>query len=205
MLKNGSSYVILKDSLELGSGALVGFSFRTCSPQGVLFRQLGESTDLVKLSLSQAGGLILTIESGEERRLLEAGSNLADGAWHTVRLGVSPNLTTLCLSVDGSGPETECLPARTGPTVVSGGSTFTLSRLEAVQEILSNLNLAGPAGQLRVGSGLVGCIREGPGIRFTSERAVRDDFGVEWSHCFMPDTCQGRIKLLHLIMHLINL
>ena len=194
MLKNGSSYVMLKDNLRLNSGSLIGFSFRTCSPSGELFRQLGESTDLVRLSFSPAGGLVLTIESGDERKSLEAGSNLADGAWHTVRVGVSTNRTTICLSVDGSsGPETECTPARTGPTVVSGvASPVTLSRLEAAQDLLSALNLAGPASQLRVGSGLVGCVREGPGIRFTGERGVRDFFGVEWSNCILPDTCAGQ-------------
>ena len=193
MLKNGSSYVILKESLELNSGSLVGFSFRTCSPQGDLFRQLGdaESNDLVKLSLSPAtGGLVLEIATGDERRVLEAGSNLADGAWHTVRLGVSPNRTTLCLSVDGTGQETECLPARTGPTVVSGGnSAVTISRLENIQEVLSSLSLAG---RLRVGSGLVGCVRQGPGIQFMDDRAVVVAVGVEWAHCILPDTCTGK-------------
>lgn len=203
MLKDGSSYVRLKDRLELNSGSLVGFSFRTCSPQGDLFRQLGdeESNDLVKLSLSPATGgrLLLEIATGDERKVLEAGSNLADGAWHTVRLGVSPNRTTLCLSVDGTGQETECLPARTGPTVVSGGnSAVTISRLENIQEVLTSLRPA--AGRLRVGAGLVGCIRQGPGIQFKGDRAVIVAEGVEWAHCILPDTCTGKQSIYYKVV-----
>ena len=192
ILNNGSSYVILKDNLELTSSSLIGFSFKTCDASGQLFRQLSAQTDSVILSFSSTGGLILTIESGSERKSVEAGSNLADGDWHTVRIGVSANRTTLCLSVDASGPETECAPERTGPTVVSGANPLTISRIEAVQDLLTTLDLS--AGQLRVGSGLVGCIREGPGLRFTEDR-VRDNSGVEWDHCLLPDSCAGKYSL----------
>lgn len=194
LLKNGSSYVILTENLRLTQGTLIGFSFRTCLSSGELLRQIGNSNDLLTLSLTQTGGVLLTLESGEDRRSLEAGSNLADGTWHTVRLGVSLNLTTVCLSVDGVGPDTECTQPRTGPTVVTQTSETTVSRLENAETLLSSLNLSGSSSQVRVGSGLVGCLRQGPGLRFTEGR-VTDFSGVEWAPCVMPDTCAGGTRV----------
>lgn len=205
LLKNGSSYVILTDNLVLAEEALIGFSFRTCIASGELFRQIGKSNDLLTLSFSSSGGVLLTLESGEDRRSIETGANLADGAWHTVRLSVSSNRTSLCLSVDSAGPAAaECSQLRAGPTVVAAVPPTTAAaasvtpttqagqaRLNDVQQVLTSLDLSDSGtAQLRVGSGLVGCVREGPGLRFSGGR-VSSSVGVEWAPCVLPASCSG--------------
>ena len=189
--------MILSDNLRLSQGTLLGFSFRTCLSSGELLRQIGETNDLLILSLTETGGIRLTIERGDNRSSIESGSNLADGSWHTVRLGVSQNRTSLCLSVDALGPESECSQPNPGPAVVTEQSENTSIRLENAESILSSLNLSGTSSELRVGSGLIGCIREGPGLRFTEGR-VSDSVGAEWSHCTLPDTCTGKPDLVKL-------
>ena len=183
-LRDGSSYVILTDRLVLTPGTLIGFSFRTCLPSGQLFRQIGQSNDLLSLSFSEAGGLRLSLESGEERRTLVAGANLADGAWHTVRLGVSANQTAICLGVDGP-VEWEC-----GSTPESAPSS--VSRLEDAASLLTSLQLAGASSQLRVGSGLVGCLSQGPQLRFSAAN-IADSAAVDWSTCAFPESCTGQL------------
>ena len=189
LLTNGSSYIILSQNIQLTQGALIGFSFRTCLPSGELLRQIGESNNLFTVNFSEAGGVRVILEDGEDqRRVLEAGSNLADGAWHTVRIGVSPGRTSLCLSVDGVGLDIECTEPRTGPALVTPSSQPALTRLDAVESILAALDFSGASSQLRVGSGLVGCVREGPGLRLGG---VADSSGITWGPCLLPQTCAG--------------
>ena len=117
---------------------------------------------------------------------METGAGLTDGAWHTVRLAVAPGRTALCLSVDR---DEECDPPRPGPSVRNpGAGSGTSARLEGVEALLTRLNLTD---RVRAGGGLAGCLREGPGLRFTQEQV--ESHGVRWgSHCLLPPSCQGR-------------
>ena len=191
-LRSGASFATLASTLDLGPGSLLGFSFRTCQASGELLRQIGSSSDSVSLSLSSSGGLLLRLQRGEESREASVGEGLADGAWHTVRLGVAVGRSALCLSVDAApgSREAECLPPASGPSLVAPATLVPspLMRLEGVEALLSGLNLTG--GPLRVGGGVVACLREGPGL-LTSTGEVTDQAGVAWGPCLLPHTCDG--------------
>ena len=183
LLSRGSASISLSSSLQLRPGSLLGFSFRSCSSSGrLLGAGVGESR--VRLSLD-AGQLRLEVSRGQNlSRSLGVGADLSDGAWHTVRVGVAVGGTRLCLSVD---TDMECDPPRPGPSVLNTVEDESLvARLEDAAPLLASLSLPG----LQVGSGLVGCIREGPGLRFTTG-AITDQTGVTWGSCLLPDTCQG--------------
>jgi hypothetical protein len=49
--------------------------------------------------------------------------------------------------------------------------------------------------QLRVGAGLIGCVREGPGVRFTKASAPVNSVAVTWGRCYLPETCSGRTSI----------
>ena len=194
-----SSYVILTDSPRLGPGALLGFSFRTCLSAGELLRQIGLSQDTLILSLTETGALLLSLESaGGGRHSLQVGSGLANGAWHTVRLATAADRSAICLSVDATGGDTECGPRRTGPNIVMGNETTAASEDAAVRleegatGIIGALEIAARSSRLRLGTGLVGCIREGPGVRLSGRGKVNVFAGVEWGDaCLLPPSCTG--------------
>ena len=114
LLSRGSSFLSLSEPLVLRPGFLLGFSFRTCLAAGQLVTQHGSGADSLVLSLSRAGQLSLEVRAGEVTGQLVAGRDLADGGWHTVRLGVSPDQHRLCLSVDA---DVECNSPSPSPQV----------------------------------------------------------------------------------------
>ena len=68
--------------------------------------------------------------------------------------------------------------------------------------VLSDFNLevtSGGSPELIVGSGLVGCVREGPGVRFTrNDTSLVNSQHVRWGlgdNCLLPNTCSGKTKL----------
>ena len=188
LLSRGSSSISLSSSLQLRPGSLLGFSFRSCSASGQLLRA---EDSLASVQLSLAGGqLRLELSRGNLSRTLSVGAALSDGAWHTVRVGVAVGGARLCLSVD---TDIECDPPRPGPSVLNTGEDENLvARLDDAAPLLASLSLPG----LQVGSGLVSCIREGPGLRFTTG-AITSQTGVTWGSCLLPDTCQGGSLLSH--------
>lgn len=191
--RNGSSYVLLSDTIHLHPGSLLGFSFRTCHPSGELVRQVGSQSDFeLRLSLSPEGSVQLLLESGENRVQGSAGTGLADGAWHTVRVGVAPGTSTICLSVDTDSACEGDQEAHANIISVAA-EPITVTRIQAgVSQLLSTLNLHQGAfnPEVRVGAGLVGCIREGPELRFTTG-TVETSSGIDWRNCLIPETCQG--------------
>jgi Laminin G domain len=191
-LLSRSSYVILTESHRLSPGSLLGFSFRTCLPAGELLRQIGLSQDTFILSLTEAGSLLLVLETGATRHSLQVGGGLANGAWHTVRLVTAADRSAICLNVDG---DAECGPRRTGPSIVMAAgnesATTTSARLEEAAGIVAALEAAAGSAQLRLGSGLVGCVREGPGVRLSERGKVGSFAGIEWGACTFPPSCAG--------------
>lgn len=164
---NGSSYATLPEGLKLEPGSLIGFSFRTCLP-GELLRQNGDGLDELKLFLDAQGRLVLHIASDDVRSEAVVEAGLLDSRWHTVFLAVNPETNDLTVNVSNGG----------GSAVLSGSA-------------LRSLNLSSP--QLVVGSGMVACLREGPGVEF-SRRGV-SSAGVAWlapgQTCLLPSTCSG--------------
>ena len=83
-------------------------SFRTCSvDESELLRQVGESNDLLRLSLSASGNLKLTLETASgasTKEIVASEGGLNDGEWHTILVTVKPsaNTVTLSLSPDGT-------------------------------------------------------------------------------------------------------
>ncbi len=174
----------------------------------VFYCQLCNQDTLI-LSLTEAGGLLLTLETaGSGRHIIQAGSGLANGAWHTVRLIVAADRSAVCLSVDTTttaGSDTECSPRRTGPSIVLnetsaavGGSEATAAaltgRLDNASALVTALEASAATGQLRLGSGLVGCMREGPGVRLSGVGKVSGAAGVEWGSCLLPPSCSGGFR-----------
>ena len=196
LLRRGSSYISLSSSLALTPGSLLGFSFKTCHGGGSLVTQhgAGDSVNSVILSLTAAGQLRLEIRHNNVTRSETVGQGLSDGAWHTVRVGVALGSSRVCLSVD---TDVECDPPRSGPNVLNTDEDqVNVKRMEAMESLLTSLNLTGSSTSVArssvvIGSEWVGCIREGPGLRFTTGN-IDTSNGVNWGSCLMPDTCQGR-------------
>ena len=189
LLHKGSSKISLSSSLVLEPGSLLGFSFRTCHAGGQLVTQT-QGQNSFKLSLTAAGQLQLEIQNGNLTRTETVGAGLSEGAWHTVRVGVAVGGARLCFSVDS---DIECDPPSPGPSVLNTGddNNVNVKRMDDMEAILTSLQLSG--GQpLDVGLGVVGCIREGPSLRFTTGN-IRTRDGVT-NGCLLPDSCQGRKK-----------
>ena len=163
---SGSSYTLTSDTLSLSAGARIAFSFRTCSA-GELLKQTAHSLDQFQLRVTPSGALLLSITTGEATLRQTVGSGLLDGQWHTASVSVSPGADEITLGVDSAKD-----------TVAGQG------------ELIRTANLTAPS--LRVGAGMVACLREGPGVRFTKEGVAVNSFGVNWAGCFMPESCQGR-------------
>ncbi len=152
----------------------------------MLRRTGAESLDQLQLRLTAQGRLLLTATSangngGTARLDAAAGAGLLDGRWHTatVRLESSPadpsggDRVVLRVEPDGAGVSTGDEASRDDPA-----------------GLFRRLNLRGS--QLRVGAGLVGCVREGPGVRFTKPGVAVNSFAVRWDACLLPYTCQGK-------------
>ncbi len=166
---NGSSYAVLSEGLRLDPGSLLGFSFRTCLP-GELLKQTGDGLDELKLLLDADGRLVLNVVSGELRSEAIVEARLLDARWHTVFLSVHPQTNDLTVNVSNGG----------GSAVLNGS-------------LVSSLDLSTTSPQLRVGAGMVACIREGPGVLFS--RRVVSSSAVTWlssgQTCLLPQTCSG--------------
>jgi hypothetical protein len=172
---NGSSYVVISDSLNLDAGSLIGFSFRTCSP-GELLRQTGDGFDELKLFLDSQGRLILSlvVDDARSEAVVEAG--LLDARWHTVLISANEDSNDLTVNVSNGG----------GSAVLDGVK-------------VQRLDLSASSPQVQVGAGMVACIREGPGVRFT--RGSVNSVAVDWlsstETCLLPTTCSGKQTSLH--------
>ena len=57
-----SSYALVSDTLDLSRGSILGLSFRTCSPGGIL-KQTWDNYDQFKMEVEQFGNLVLTLTS----------------------------------------------------------------------------------------------------------------------------------------------
>ena len=161
---------------QLAAGAKIALSFRTCLP-GELLRQTGRrSLDQLQLRLDPAGRLVLAITAADRRlNLVVSGTksnrNLLDGLWHTAEVKVTTDGSKISLTVTAS----------------SGEENRQEQELDGLLEVL---DLSGS--QLRVGAGMIACIREGPGVRFTRRGTEVSSYAVDWDGCLLPYTCQGK-------------
>lgn len=165
---NGSSYAVLSKGLLLEPGSLVGFSFRTCLP-GELLRQISGESNQLTLKLDEQGRLVLTLVSEDARSEAVVEAGLLDARWHTVLLSVDQETNDLTVNVS------------------NGGGSVVLNA-----PVIRQLHLQST--QVRVGAGMVACIREGPGVRF-SNNGLSSFSAVHWLSpgqiCVLPDTCSG--------------
>ena len=186
LLTRGSSYISLSSPLPLQPGHLLGFSFRSCHSG----RLLGQGDSQTSLSLSLlAGQLELEVTEGGLTRTFPVGNSLSDGAWHTVRLAVAPGSgDRICLSVD---TDMECEEPSSGPRVMNSlEDSGNVKKMDNMRNFLTSLGQDSLSSTVRVGSSLVGCIREGPGLRFTTG-AILESEAVTWGSCLLPESCQG--------------
>ncbi|TRY63548.1 hypothetical protein TCAL_08301 [Tigriopus californicus] len=170
----GSSYAVTSHTLELKARTKVGFSFRTCTP-GELLRQTGNTLDQLQVRLDESGRVNLILSKGDQTVSKLAGRDLIDGRWHSVLIEIGSNLDQISLSV-GSPNEQDARVSATSPELGN---------------MLTTINLNASTPQLRVGAGMVACIREGPNVRFTDPSLSINSFGVDWDRCLLPFTCQG--------------
>lgn len=174
---NGTSFTVTSEVLDLSGGSLVAFSFRTCTP-GELLRQTGDSLDQLRIQIDRTGRLFLTLTVLDKRVDLVAGTSLLDGQWHTVRVNVGPNMDQLTLSV----------------TLDAEGTVDSTQRSASdLDGILRQLNLTATTPELRIGAGMIACIREGPGVRFTKAGIAINSQAVRWDRCLLPYTCTGKL------------
>ena len=72
-------------------------------------------------------------------------------------------------------------------------------------DVLRSIDLSQRNPSLRVGAGMVACIREGPGVRFTKAGVEVNSDAVVWSsgRCLLPETCSGRgnVWLREIVFH----
>lgn len=178
----GSSYAVTSQTLELKARTKVGFSFRACTP-GELLRQTGDSFDELKVRLDELGRVNLILSTGEQTVSKSVGSDLIDGRWHSVLIEIGSNLDQITISV-GSPNEQDARVSATSPELGN---------------MLTTINLNASIPQLRVGAGIVACIREGPNVRFTDPNLNINSFGVDWDRCLLPFTCQGKISAIQCV------
>jgi hypothetical protein len=180
---NGSSYVATSDTLQLSPGRRLGFSFRTCAA-GELLKQTGNSLDQLQLRLVAGSGdvasLVLTLSTGDSRIDRVVTGSFLDARWHTVTIDVGADGSRLTLGVTNA--------AANGAALSDEGSGMTAD----AGAVLRRLNLTASAPQLRIGAGLVACVREGPGVRFTKRNVAVHSVAVKWDGCLLPDTCAGK-------------
>ena len=191
---NGSSYAVISDTLlsDTSSGHYFGLSFRTCTP-GELLKQNGDNSDELKLTLTpEEGGKLrfsLTAENGDHRIDESIGTNLLDAKWHTVLFQVSSSNDKITIHLPGT-------PNISSSNVASSsdGASVVISNQE-VSDLLNVLDLSRASPQLKVGTGFIGCIREGPKVRFSKLGVSKNSEYVKWGHganCLLPYDCSGK-------------
>ncbi len=172
---NGSSFAVTSGVLSLAGGSSIGFSFRTCTP-GELLKQTSETFDQLELRVVDSGRLVLRLTTGDERSLdVAGGSDLLDGLWHTVAVEVAHDQSRITL------------------TVRSPGRPDDVASSERA-DVIRDVSLSAGSPQLRVGAGMVACIREGPGVRFTKPEVAVHSSAVSWQRCLLPYTCSGEMR-----------
>ena len=193
---NGSSSATIPNSLlSETSNAQFGLSFRTCTP-GQLLKQVGNNLDVLKVEIKPDNGgslqFSLNAQNGDYSITRMIGSSLLDAKWHLVLFQISPQNDKITINISGT-PDTSSL---NGDSSVNGDSVTISS--QDVSEALSVLDLSrGTSPELRVGAGFVGCIREGPRVRFTKTGVSVISQHVKWGRggtCLLPNTCAGRTK-----------
>ena len=100
--RNGSSYAVISENWKPEPGSLLGFSFRTCAP-GELLRQIGDSSDELRLSLNAQGHLVLRLTSDNQGSEAIVKAGLLDSRWHTVILTVDSESSDLTVNVSNGG------------------------------------------------------------------------------------------------------
>ena len=192
LLTRGSSSLSLSSRLPLQPGHLLGFSFRSCH-SGRLLSQ-GDLQTSLSLSLN-SGQLELAVTAGGLTRTEQVGSSLSDGAWHTVRLSVAPGSgDRICLSVD---TDMECEEPSSGPRVMNSlQDSGNVKKIDNMRSFLTALSYSSVPATVSVGGGLVACIREGPGLRFTTGAILASE-AVSWGSCLLPESCQGESDSPH--------
>ena len=197
---NGSSSATISDNLlSEKPNAQFGLSFRTCTP-GELFKQIGDNRDVLKVELKPDDGgslqFSLNAQNGDFSITRMIGSSLLDAKWHLVLFQISPQNDKITINISGT-PDTTSL---NGDSSVNGDSVTISSR--DVSEALSVLDLSrGTSSELRVGAGFVGCLREGPRVRFTKAGVSVISQHVKWGRggtCLLPNTCEGKTKFFSL-------
>ena len=193
---NGSSSAILSDTLltETSSGYF-GLSFRTCTP-GQLLKQVGDNLDVLEVELSpEDGGTLhfsLKAQQGEYLITRSIGSKLLDANWHTVLFQVSPQNDKITINISG----TQEINSISGAAASSVNGDSVIISSEDVRDALRVLDLSrGTSPQLHVGAGFIGCIREGPKVRFTKVGISVNSHYVKWGrggNCLLPNTCEGK-------------
>ena len=193
---NGSSSATIPNSLlSETSNAQFGLSFRTCTP-GQLLKQVGNNLDVLKVEIMPDNGgslqFSLNAQNGDYSITRMIGSSLLDAKWHLVLFQISPQNDKITINISGT-PDTSSL---NGDSSVNGDSVTISS--QDVSEALSVLDLSrGTSPELRVGAGFVGCIREGPNVRFTKTGVTVISQHVKWGRggtCLLPNTCAGKTQ-----------
>ena len=134
-----------------------------------------------QILVDSSGRLRLGLTTSDSRADLLVGSDLLDGRWHTVLLELpASDPTSLVLSV-------------------TLGDGTTDSETRSAGGVLAAADISTAASGLRVGAGMVACIREGPAVRFTKGSAVHS-VAVRWDGCPLPKTCKGR-RIHTMIFH----
>ena len=188
---NGSSLATIADSLlsETSSGHF-GLSFRTCTP-GELLKQVGDNLDVLKVELTNEDGgklhFSLNAQKGDFAITKSLGSNLLDANWHTVLFQFSPQNDIITINISGTQD-------MNGFGGVNSDSVNISS--QDVSEALKVLDLSrATSPQLHIGAGFIGCIREGPKVRFTKPGVSVNSQHVKWGkggNCLLPNTCTGK-------------
>ena len=196
---NGSSSATIPNSLlSETSNAQFGLSFRTCTP-GQLLKQVGNNLDVLKVEIRPDNGgslqFSLNAQNGDYSITRMIGSSLLDAKWHLVLFQISPQNDKITINISGT-PDTSSL---NGDSSVNGDSVTISS--QDVSEALSVLDLSrGTSPELRVGAGFVGCIREGPNVRFTKTGVSVISQHVKWGRggtCLLPNTCAGKTQIFY--------
>ena len=193
---NGSSLATIADSLlsDTSSGHF-GLSFRTCTP-GELLKQVGDNLDVLKVELTNEGKLqfSLNAQNGDFAITKSLGSNLLDANWHTVLFQFSPQNDVITINISGTQDMNNFGGANGDSVIISS---------DDVSEALKVLDLSrATSPQLHIGAGFIGCIREGPKVRFTKPGVTVNSAHVKWGrggNCLLPSKCNGKIQIYYIL------
>ena len=107
--------------------------------------------------------------------------------WHTVLFQFSPQNDIITINISGTQD-------MSGFGGVNSDSVNISS--QDVSEALKVLDLSrATSPQLHIGAGFIGCIREGPKVRFTKPGVSVNSQHVKWGkggNCLLPNTCTGK-------------